>query len=205
MTTTASPSVGGAEEKRQLILAAALGVLVEKGYARTRMRDVGDRAGVSVGLIQHYFDSRENLLAQAMLHSSHRLLDAFARESQESHAPWHRVTRTIALLASVPSLDDQARLWLESSNMVMQYPQLSPLLQRVYDAWRDHLGAAIEAGGADGSLDPVSSVDEVVAIILAFIDGYEFEIATGLADGDPAVLERRALTLAAALVRPANP
>lgn len=205
MTTTASPSTGGVEEKRQLILGAALGVLVEKGYARTRLRDVADRAGVSIGLIQHYFDARENLLAEAMLHSSHRLLDAFARESQESHAPWHRVTRTIALLASVPSLDDQARLWLESSNMVMQYPQLSSLLQRVYDAWRDHLGAAIEAGVADGSLDPVSSVDEVVAIILAFIDGYEFEIATGLADGDPAVLERRALTLAAALVRPAKP
>lgn len=202
--TTASPSVGGVEEKRQLILTAALGVLVEKGYARTRLRDVADRAGVSVGLIQHYFDSRENLLAQAMLHSSHRLLDAFGSDSQESRAPWRRVTRMIALLASVPSLDDQARLWLESSNMVMQYPHLSPLLQRVYDTWHGHLRAAIAAGVDDGSLDPVASVDEVVAIILAFIDGYEFEIATGLADGDPAVLERRALTLAAALVRPAT-
>lgn len=102
MTTRASPSVGGVEEKRELILVAAFRVLGEMGYAGTRLRDVGDRAGVSVGLIQHYFDSHENLLAPAMLH------------------------------AAVPSFDDQARLWLESSNMVMQYPHLSPLLQSVY-------------------------------------------------------------------------
>lgn len=190
------------EAKREAIVVAALDALVQKGYAGTRLRDVSQMADVSIGLIQHYFDSRENLLAEAMLHASHRLLAALEEESHTPRSAWERVVRMIDLLAGVPSVEDQARLWLESSNIVMQYPHLSSLLERVYQTWDKYLRAAVQTGVDDGSLDPVASVDEVVAIFLAFIDGYEFEIATGLTGPEPEVLERRSLTLARALLRP---
>jgi AcrR family transcriptional regulator len=43
------------------ILAAALEVFVERGYAATRLDDVAQRAGVSKGTVYLYFDSKEEL------------------------------------------------------------------------------------------------------------------------------------------------
>jgi AcrR family transcriptional regulator len=43
------------------ILAAALELFVEKGFAATRLEDVAQRAGVSKGTVYLYFDSKEDL------------------------------------------------------------------------------------------------------------------------------------------------
>jgi len=46
-------------DKQELIIDAALEVFCEKGYANTRMADIAKRAGVSYGLVYHYFESKE--------------------------------------------------------------------------------------------------------------------------------------------------
>lgn len=46
-------------DKQELIIDAALEVFCEKGYANTRMADIAKRAGVSYGLVYHYFGSKE--------------------------------------------------------------------------------------------------------------------------------------------------
>ncbi len=46
-------------DKQELIIDAALEVFCEKGYANTRMADIATRAGVSYGLVYHYFESKE--------------------------------------------------------------------------------------------------------------------------------------------------
>ncbi|HEX4858952.1 MAG TPA: TetR/AcrR family transcriptional regulator, partial [Usitatibacteraceae bacterium] len=43
------------------LLAAALDLFVEKGFAATRLEDVARRAGVSKGTLYLYFDSKEEL------------------------------------------------------------------------------------------------------------------------------------------------
>lgn len=48
-------------DKRDLIIDAALEVFCEKGYANSRMADIAKRAGVSYGLVYHYFGSKEIL------------------------------------------------------------------------------------------------------------------------------------------------
>jgi TetR/AcrR family fatty acid metabolism transcriptional regulator len=51
-----------AEEKRQLILDAAVRVFARKGYHTCRVGDIAEEAGVAHGLLYHYFDSKEELL-----------------------------------------------------------------------------------------------------------------------------------------------
>ena len=46
-------------DKQELMIDAALEVFCEKGYANTRMADIAARAGVSYGLVYHYFESKE--------------------------------------------------------------------------------------------------------------------------------------------------
>jgi TetR/AcrR family fatty acid metabolism transcriptional regulator len=47
--------------KQSMIIDAALEVFREKGYANARMADIARRAGVSYGLVYHYFGSKEVL------------------------------------------------------------------------------------------------------------------------------------------------
>jgi TetR/AcrR family transcriptional regulator, fatty acid metabolism regulator protein len=48
-------------DKQEMIIDAALEVFREKGFANARMADIARRAGVSYGLVYHYFGSKEVL------------------------------------------------------------------------------------------------------------------------------------------------
>ena len=54
-----------ATDRRVQVLEATVRVISERGAERTRLADVSRAAEVSIGLIQHYFGSRDDLLAAA--------------------------------------------------------------------------------------------------------------------------------------------
>lgn len=49
------------KKRRQEILAAGLDLFTRKGYAATKISDIAKHAGMSVGLLFHYFASKEEL------------------------------------------------------------------------------------------------------------------------------------------------
>ena len=53
----------GSEEKRRLIVEAAVRVFARKGYHAARVGDIAEEAGVAHGLLYHYFPSKEEVLA----------------------------------------------------------------------------------------------------------------------------------------------
>ncbi len=50
------------EDRSEQIMDAALRVFAQKGFARATIKDIGREAGVTSGLIYHYFESKEALL-----------------------------------------------------------------------------------------------------------------------------------------------
>jgi AcrR family transcriptional regulator len=59
-----------AEERRLKILDTALTVFAEKGVARTTIKDIAAAAGMSSGLMYHYFPGKESLLEAAVARHS---------------------------------------------------------------------------------------------------------------------------------------
>ena len=49
------------EKRREEILSAGLDLFIRKGYAATKIRDIAQAVGMSVGLMFNYFDSKEKL------------------------------------------------------------------------------------------------------------------------------------------------
>lgn len=49
-------------DRRKQILRAAVEVFAERGFHRTRVSDIAQRAGVAYGLIYHYFESKDDVL-----------------------------------------------------------------------------------------------------------------------------------------------
>lgn len=49
------------EKRREEILTAGLDLFIRKGYSATKIKDIAERADMSVGLLFHYFNSKEKL------------------------------------------------------------------------------------------------------------------------------------------------
>jgi AcrR family transcriptional regulator len=54
------------EDRREQIIDAALHVFSQKGFERTTNKDIAQEAGITPGLIYHYFESKEDLLKAAI-------------------------------------------------------------------------------------------------------------------------------------------
>lgn len=50
------------EDRREQIIDAAMRVFAQKGFVRATNKDIAREAGITAGLIYHYFDSKEALL-----------------------------------------------------------------------------------------------------------------------------------------------
>jgi AcrR family transcriptional regulator len=73
------------QDRPQELLAAALELFVERGYAATRLEDVATRAGVSKGTLYLYFDGKESLFKSVVRANVLPLLDQ-AEARIEGHA-----------------------------------------------------------------------------------------------------------------------
>ena len=82
------------EKKREQIMDAALVVFAEKGYAKATNDDIAQAAGVgSAGLIYHYFESKADLLRQAVEARSPAMQALGDEEALMSMAPREALTR----------------------------------------------------------------------------------------------------------------
>ena len=68
-----------AEDKRMLILQAAVRVFAAEGYEAARVGDIAKQAGVAYGLVYHYFGSKDAVLEAVFREQWGRLLAALAQ------------------------------------------------------------------------------------------------------------------------------
>ncbi len=65
----------GEETRRDALIAAALALVAEGGAQAATVRAIADRAGVTPGLIRHYFDTKEDLTRAAYASADGRMTD----------------------------------------------------------------------------------------------------------------------------------
>lgn len=58
------------ETRRQQLIDATIESLAKRGYAETTMADISDGAGLSRGIVNFYFDSKEKLLVETLQYLS---------------------------------------------------------------------------------------------------------------------------------------
>ena len=63
LTVSIGTKTARGNARRAEILEAALSIVCVKGVEKTRLSDVAESAGISVGSIQHHFGTRDDLLA----------------------------------------------------------------------------------------------------------------------------------------------
>lgn len=103
------------ESTRAALLDAAVECLIEDGYAAVTTRGIAERAGVSQGAQQHYFDDRVDMVVQAVGHLSQRLAEQSREQIRTGQRDERR--RMQALLDRMwdihtgPAFQTAAELW----------------------------------------------------------------------------------------------
>src|SRR3982074_3735077 len=64
---------------RRKLIDAAIQTILEQGFYRASSNAIADTAGLSWGVIQYYFGSRENLMLAVLEEGTHRLSEELAR------------------------------------------------------------------------------------------------------------------------------
>jgi len=83
------------EDKRRLLLQAAVRVFARKGYHAARISDIAEEAGVAYGLLYHYFDSKEEVLRN-VFRETWRALIATIKSVEGSGDPPREQLRRVA-------------------------------------------------------------------------------------------------------------
>ncbi|WP_327260261.1 TetR family transcriptional regulator [Streptomyces sp. NBC_01232] len=97
------------EERRTQIAEALIQVAGRRGLHAVGMRDVAAGAGVSLRLVQYYFETKEKLLFYGLQHLTDRFTARVgARLAAAGPDPGPRVTIEALLLASLPT-DEESR------------------------------------------------------------------------------------------------
>src|SRR5262245_59629776 len=81
--------------RRPQLLAAAAEVIAERGFAATRIADVAERAGTSAPGVLYWFDSRDQLLAEALTQAERAFHDDLAAEVAAVSDPRRRLVTLI--------------------------------------------------------------------------------------------------------------
>ncbi|MCF3172193.1 TetR/AcrR family transcriptional regulator [Streptomyces sioyaensis] len=96
-------------ERRTEIAEALLRVAARRGLHAVGMRDVAAEAGVSLRLVQYYFETKEKLLLYGLQHLAERFGErATARVRAAGHNPGPRAMIEAMLMAALPT-DEESR------------------------------------------------------------------------------------------------
>jgi AcrR family transcriptional regulator len=186
--------------RREAILEAACGAIVERGFAATRIVDVAQLAGTSTGTIHYYFETRDEVLMAALKWASERL---FARiEAGAAHSPRARLAHLLAVAVPAPGqARDEYVLWIELWLRVLHEPSLLGECEELSERWRSYFFAVVHDGVEAGEFAPVATPDEVADRLIALVDGLGFETALGYRWTSPRRMHARLRAFAAEQLR----
>jgi AcrR family transcriptional regulator len=153
------------------LLAAALELFVEKGYAGTRLEDVAGRAGVSKGTLYLYFDNKEELFKAVVRESVVARISETAEQIGRFEGPSdalleHVVRRWWTEYGDRTAGGISKLMMAESAN----FPEIARFfLEEVIEPWHELLATAIRRGIERGEFRPVSVEMNVQALAASLV------------------------------------
>jgi TetR/AcrR family transcriptional repressor of bet genes len=139
------PKLGMGPIRREQICRAAAKVISEQGFAGTTMRMVAEEAGVSTGMLNHYFANRMEMLEETLVFVSKRQ-QAREAAAMDGLEPGERRLR--ALVRSVLPTDQDTteawRVWIAAHGASVRLRPLRRVMASRNDLWFDILEHGLE-------------------------------------------------------------
>lgn len=187
------------ETRREALISAALELVAEGGPQAASVRAIAERAGVTPGLIRHYFSSKDDLNRAAYRRLVNRMtVDSLAAMDGVGEQPEARLVAFITASLRPPVVDRlRLSLWAGYLNLMLVDTEMNEAHAQGYLTYRDHLQGLIEA--LPRRVSPEQSRADAIACN-ATIDGLWLEGSATPEDFAEGELERIGLAAVGAIL-----
>jgi AcrR family transcriptional regulator len=162
------------EERRGEILDATAQVVVERGFAATRVADVAHRLEISTGLIHYHFESKDQLFAETFQRAADADLVRLAAEVAKADSAIAKLD-VIFRLYSPESAEPGWMLWIDGWGEALRTPALKKLSQDLDLRWKKLLEDIIHAGVRAGEFT-CADVHGTAWRLAALLDGLAVQV-----------------------------
>ncbi|MFN6120738.1 MAG: TetR/AcrR family transcriptional regulator [Actinomycetes bacterium] len=167
------------EARRAAILDAAVAEISERGFARTTSRHVAARAGVTHGLLHHYFPDHDSLLAAAFEKVALEEIDEVNAALAADLDPLTQL-REVTQPYGPGGGQEAYRFWLEAFAEAYHSAQLRETSQRLSRAWHELVVGIIQRGVAAGVFR-CEHPHETAWMVVALSDAFALQCQIGSA------------------------
>lgn len=139
------PKLGMEPIRREQICRGAATVIAREGFAGTTLRKVAEEAGVSTGMLNHYFSNRQELLTQTLVFVSERT-QAKARSAMGDLPPGRERLRAL-LDGALPTevvTNESWRVWINAYGEAVHLAELRHTIEARLQSWYPILDHALE-------------------------------------------------------------
>ena len=162
----AVPKPEGEDGRRRQLIEMTLDSLAEVGFVGSTLSEIAGRAGVSPGLVAHYFGDKDGLLQAAFRALTSRLGETVAARLKAADSPRARVQAVIDANLDASEFDQRTgSAWLAFWGQVLH----NEGLRRVQLVYQKRMLSNL--GHALGQLLPEGDARRLAAMIAAMIDG----------------------------------
>ncbi|MEV0278757.1 TetR/AcrR family transcriptional regulator [Streptomyces sp. NPDC050610] len=166
------------ESRQEQLADALLHIAGSRGLDQVSVREVASAAGVSIGAVQYYFSTKDEMLAFAFRRVVERTrariarLDATADPRQSMRAALRQLLPLDARRLA------ECRVYLAFAARSVTSPALADIQRETLTAIGDELRLALGAALAASSGQPRPAPEREARLLLALVDGLMFDAVT---------------------------
>jgi AcrR family transcriptional regulator len=168
-----SPKRGGGEvdlATRERVLEAAVASILERGFYRASSNEIARRAGVTWGVIQHHFGTREALLLAVLEDGANRFVELVAGAAVEGATAAARIDELLELLAEhygTPRYLAYLQILLNMDHDPETSNEVRRTMRSVAERASQHLRRLI-----GDALDPVARDPDLASTVFLVLRGF---------------------------------
>lgn len=184
--------------RRAELIAAASRVIARHGIAAATTRRIAEEAGVPSGLVHYWFSGKDELLEAVIsdtLGSIETAIDESRVHPSDAADPVAPLLDQLRAAFGTVESDDRGRqlAMYEMTTWALRRPDLAPVAQRQYRAYRRLAAEGLVSVGLDADSDPA-----LVELVAALFDGLTLAWLADPEGSDPDAVLRLLAQLVAA-------
>jgi AcrR family transcriptional regulator len=170
--TQALPRAQIEDLRRAELVAATLRVVSARGFDRATVRDIAKAADASVGSVNYYFKSKDDLLRTAIAETDRQFRVRVREAVTETQGHADKLTRVIELCFPVdeqegPDWDVFVDFWYQAS----RHEAYRAIFSEAHLEWIEMLTQVLEDGVSEGTFRLTAPAHEEAIRFASMIDG----------------------------------
>lgn len=178
------------EQRRRLIAEAVLRLTATRGLEGVNLRDVAAAAGVSMGMVQHYFASKDRMLLFACEYLVERANQRVGEQIAALPRPISNRAILHEILIELLPLDDERkagiRVWFAFLALAVVQPELETFMRETWQRTHTVIAGLFAGAREHGELPPTIDPDAETVRAFALADGLVSHVLLGHYTGEQA-------------------